>query len=154
MKYQKECECCGHVITAYSHHLNKPLVQALKQLVVWYEDTKKPANLQANLNLSKNQYNNFQKLQYFGLVQRTEKGWYPTDIGFQFIYGEISVYNKVATFGKDILGYDHEAWKKVKVKPQMVFVEDIDRDSYKTRVDYQNEKSKQKRLFDMPIRNF
>lgn len=65
MKYSETCSCCDHTVTAYTHILNKSLVEALIQLVDFYNVKKCKCRLQNDLNLTKNQYNNFQKLQYF-----------------------------------------------------------------------------------------
>ena len=147
MKYAKQCSNCGHRITAYSHHLNKPLVSALAQMVERYQDLRRCLNLQKDLNLTKNQYNNFQKLQYWNLVKRTEQGWYPTALGIEFTLGQKKIYDKVATFGKEILWYGHDFWKKAKKKPQLVAIWDIDMSFYKKRPEYQEEKSNKLKLF-------
>ena len=120
MKYVNVCECCGSQITAYTHKLNQPLANALRQLVVFYERNGRACKLQKDLPLTINQYNNFQKLQYFKLVQRTKKGYFPTRKGSAFVYGEIKVYDMVATFGSTILDYDHEAWNTVRKQPKEV----------------------------------
>lgn len=140
MQYQKQCDCCGHLTTAYSHKLNKPLVKALRQLVDFYENKKTDCNLQKNLDLTKNQYNNFQKLQYFGLVQHTKDGWYPTEQATRFIYGEVVIRNTDLTFGKSILDTRHEAWSIKKINYKFVYVYEIDELSYKKREEYQDEK--------------
>lgn len=119
------------------------MVNALRQLVDWYESTKLPANLQKDLNLTKNQYNNFQKLQYFGVVQRTEKGWYPTVSGIEFIYGREKIPNRVATIESDVLPDGHPAWNTTEKFPVLMGVTEIDHTSYKQRLEYQEEKSPQ-----------
>ena len=140
MKYKKTCECCRQTITAYTHNLNKPLIQALRQLVDFYDTNRRECNLQGDLRLTKNQYNNFQKLQYFKLVQRTEHGYYPTQKGSDFIYGKVPCFNSVATYGKDVLEYNHEAWVTHKSQPYKVMVSDIDQFAYKKREEYKEEK--------------
>lgn len=148
MKYQEVCDCCGSVVTAYTHCINVALVKALRQLVDYYEQEKKPCNLQKRLNLTHNQFTNFQKLQYFGLVLRTIDGWYPTEKGIGFIAGELSIKNPVATFKNEVLSYNHEAWKTHKAEPVDLWVNDIDQFSFKKRSDYQSEKSLQTNLFN------
>lgn len=140
MKYQKHCQCCGHTITAYTHKLNKPLVRALKQLVDFYEVSRRPANLQKHLDLTKNQYNNFQKLQYFKLVQHTKEGWLPTLKAIEFIYNRVRIRDNAITFGKDILDYEHEAWRFKNVRYNYITILEIDVLSYKKREEYQDEK--------------
>jgi len=147
MKYHEKCHHCGHQLTAYTHNLNKALVNALAQLVFFYHKERSPANLQQDLDLTKNQYNNFQKLQYFGLVRRTKDGYYPTSKAISFIAGTTPCYNKVATLGKTVFENDHPAWKTTNVDPELVMVWDIDERFYKRRGDYQEEKSNQIKLF-------
>jgi len=146
MKYKQSCECCGHNMTAYTHNLNKPLVNALIQLTNFYWKMHKPANLQKNLNLSKNQYNNFQKLQYFRLVKRIEKGWLPTEDGLDFVDNKIMIQSPVATLGKNILPLYHDAWKTHSGKVRRLYISDIIGYQYKTRPEYQEEKSNQASL--------
>lgn len=141
MKYTRQCDCCGHQISAYTHNLNNQLVYALEQLVKKYLKEKKPYNLQKDLVLTKNQYNNFQKLQYFQLVTRSVCGWKPTEYGVEFIKGEVCVFNKVATFGKDILPPHHEAWNTGDDKPKLVHIREIKNFVWKGREEYQEEKT-------------
>ncbi|HOH62101.1 MAG TPA: hypothetical protein PK698_06495 [Bacilli bacterium] len=145
MNYQEQCECCGGITSAYQHKINKQLVQALRQIVDYYEKEKKSCNLQKNLDLTKNQYNNFQKLQYFKLVQRTSAGWYPTELGVRFIYGEVPCWDRAITLGKRVLDQDHVAWK-YKKQARLIFVKSIDDYSWKQKEEYQDEK--RQTLFD------
>jgi len=147
MKYQEKCPCCGHVRTAFIHKLNKPLVKALRQLVDFYGENKSGCNLQRDLNLTKNQYNNFQKLQYFDLVIKTPEGWLPSAVGMSFILGSCKSWDKVATIESTILNREHEAWKTHKGSvPKPISVQEIDVESWKNRQDYQSEKSRQTTL--------
>lgn len=147
MNYQEKCPHCGHIKTAFIHKLNKQLVKALRQLVDFYGENGSGCNLQRDLNLTKNQYNNFQKLQYFDLVFKTKDGWFPTSVGMHFIFGSMSALNKVATIESVVLPSSHEAWKTHKGKiPEPVKVQEIDADSWKNREDYQAEKSRQTTL--------
>jgi len=148
MSYKKVCPHCGEIKTAYVHHLNEPLVYALRQLVDYYNAVKKEANLQDDLNLTKNQYNNFQKLQYFGLVKRIPNGWLPTSIGIGFIEGDCRVYNRVITFDDKVLGPGDMVWSYYNVKPYLVYVSDIIGYNYKQRSEYQREKSSQLSMED------
>ena len=146
MKYKEACPHCGSIVTAYTHNLNVPLVKALKQLVDYYEVNKKPCNLQKNLVLSKNQYNNFQKLQYFDFVMRIKEGWFPTQTGIDFIYGLVPVVTPVATISSRILDEFHPAWGTYKSIRKKLYVKEIDVLSYKQREEYQEEKSSQTTL--------
>lgn len=146
MKYKQKCQCCEHELVAYTHSINRPMVSALSQLVSFYLEHKKKANLQKDLQLTKNQYNNFQKLQYFHLVKRTLGGWLPTELGTAFIDGHTSVKVPVATLGKEILSDNHEAWETHSQRRQIKTVRDYMDIGYKQREDYQAEKSPQARI--------
>jgi len=148
MKYQERCECCGGVVTAYTHNLNVPLVKALRQLVDYFEANRKACNLQESLSLTHNQLANFQKLQYFGLVYGVREGWIPTQEGIEFIHGEYSVMNPVATMANKVLPDNHKAWETHTKERYLVGVNEIDNFSYKRREDYQAEKSPQANLFN------
>lgn len=143
---KKTCSHCGHTIASYVHNLNKPMVDSLLQVVVFFLENKRPAKLQKDLDLSKNQYNNFQKLQYFCLVKRTENGWTPEQKGIDFIYGKSPCFNIVMTFGKSVLSPDHEFWQERQSRPREVYSYEIDERLYKKREEYQNE-MRQESLF-------
>lgn len=83
MKEQKRCECCGAKMVEYKHSLNSGLAIALNKLV----KHGKPATLK-ELGLAINQFNNFQKLQYWGLVDKNEDNeWYATRTAGRFFEG-------------------------------------------------------------------
>ena len=89
------CECCGQKIVEYKHKLNKTLLSALWKL--YYAKDQKGSLKE--LDLTHNEFANFQKLQYFGLV-RKDRGsvWVMTDKGEDFVnrYGKApsAVYTK------------------------------------------------------------
>lgn len=147
MKYSKTCDHCGHQKTAYTTTINVSLANALKQLVEFYEIKKQKCNLQKDLRLTYNQYNNFQKLQYFGLVKRDSEGWFPTNEGMEFIYGSVCITIPVATIDGEVLPDDHEAWDTHKGERKQVFIFDIDETAYKKRPDYAKERQ-QANLFE------
>jgi hypothetical protein len=147
MKFNEQCKCCGSQLTAYTHNLNAQLVQALRQLVDFYETSKRAANLQTDLKLDHNQYNNFQKLQYFGLAFRTPDGWLPEEYGIKFIYGEQAAPTTAATMGGKVIPYSDPIWKTHGTPVEWKFVKTIDEISYKKRPDYAAEKSKQASIF-------
>ena len=140
MKYSKTCECCGHMVTAYSHNINAQLVHALEQVAKHYTQYSKGCNLQKDLVLTKNQYNNFQKLQYFKLVSNTETGWVPTQLGMGFMNGDNVIMNPVATFGKEILNRFHEAWDTSENKPKITHISKIRNYEWKGREAYKQER--------------
>lgn len=73
MSYRVKCPNCGHETRAYLHKLNQPLVFGLRKLVIAYSKKHKRIKLH-DLELNNNLFTNFQKLQYFGLVQRNAEG--------------------------------------------------------------------------------
>lgn len=141
MQYQKECECCGNIITAYTHRLNTWLINALQKLVNEYKKTGLWCKI-AELNLTTTQYNNFQKLQYFRLVYRIDGIRTPTEKAILFLDGKIPIYPRVATMGKDILWLDHPARQTDHSMPTRKYVYEIDW-NYKRREEYQEEKEYQ-----------
>lgn len=115
MKYTEVCPGCGHVLKAYVHKLNKPLIDALKQAVRFSDfQTNKHFNLQKDLDLTKNQYNNFQKLQYFWLIRPVKK-WLRSMTSFwiSFCQGHSLTRDTAITLGKSILSTGHTAWQWV-----------------------------------------
>jgi len=140
MKYSETCHCCHHTVTAYIHRLNAGMVEALKQLVDHYSRHRRRVNLQKDLNLTKNQYNNFQKLQYFRLVHRDTGGWVPTSGGTRFIQGEIGCPDVVATMGKEVLSWWHKAWDTHGAVTKTVYVTDFLDTRYKGKEEYKEER--------------
>lgn len=89
------CPTCGHRMTPRKETLSRGLINTF---VVFVDAIKRKGvnsvHLQKELNLSKNQYNNFQKLRYHGLVyhSKTKTGcWLLTRLGNRFVRGEISM---------------------------------------------------------------
>jgi hypothetical protein len=100
MKNNKHCECCGAKLVEYKHLLNQGLVQALHQLSL----NKTPIPL-TDMMISRNQWTNFQKLRYWGLVgkEMTAEGygtgrWFVTGMGRDFIEGNIAMPRNAWTF--------------------------------------------------------
>lgn len=98
----KRCQCCGAKIIEYRNTLNKSMVDALRKL---YLNGGK-AHLQNDLDITKNQYNNFQKLQYWDLVkkhydasgERASGVWEVTSHGEDFLTGKIKIHRNVITY--------------------------------------------------------
>lgn len=136
-------------VPAYTHSLNKQLVEAFIEFCEVYFSRCRPINLQQDLiDLDKNQYNNFQKLQYFNLVERIPgRGWIPTKIGIAFYYGEKPVMNPVATLGGNVLPDNHEAWRTHSSGRRLIFIHEVCSTHYKKRPEYQAEASPQSSLF-------
>jgi len=141
MKYNDICEHCGHSMTAYIHHLNSQLIDALSKLCDKYYMTEKYYH-PTDLDLTHVQINNFQKLQYFGLVDHSPDGWKPTEKGMGFVRGKCVVYDRVATFGREVLKNDHTAWSTERKKPKLVHIGNLKNYVWKPKLDYQMEKAR------------
>lgn len=92
------CPTCGHLIGPRRERLTTGLVSLLSKFARALEmEDKQYLHLQKELNLSKSEYNNFQKLRYHDLVYR--KGlagcWGLTQLGKDFIYGTVSIPQEV-----------------------------------------------------------
>jgi len=135
MKYKETCKCCGNEVKLYRYTINKPLLQALAQL---YKHGGM-ADLQKDLNLTKNQYNNFQKLQYFSLVEKTSISgvWQITKLGIDFVESKKSICFSAFTLGKANIHEDSKIVKAELKKPlQYGRVQDIKDVNYKKYLDY------------------
>lgn len=140
MKYWTECECCGHKIVAHVHRLNKGLVDAFCTFRFFYWSNVGNPNV---LPLTHNQKANWQKLQYWWIVERVKGGWVVTDKGHDWRFDRISINDIVATMWKKILPYNHEAWHTTKVMPKWIALSSVltleEYKQYKRREDYQEE---------------
>ena len=105
------CPHCGQLMRARWENLSPGLI---KDLAIFHEAVlrkgKNEIHLQEDCNFNKNQYNNFQKLRYFGLVAKVdEEGktrsgkWLLTSRGAQFLAGLIDIPKKVLIFNNHIL---------------------------------------------------
>ena len=101
------CECCGASMVVYKHKLNHHLIKGLIVLeslggVATFKD------ICANLTYS--QRNNFQKLQHFGLATGAKRGdWSITDLGREFLSGNVSLPLRVLTYRNKFLKNDEKA---------------------------------------------
>jgi hypothetical protein len=92
----------------YHHRLNAPMVIALRRLY----NAGRAVNL-ATLGLTRNQWDNFQKLRYFGLVRQVEVGgqrkrgvWDITENGREFVTGTLILRNAVWTYRGETVRFD------------------------------------------------
>jgi len=89
------CECCGAKMVSYTHSLNKGLCKGL--IVLDRQGGASKLNDMSELNF--NQKTNFQKLKFWGLVQKGSNGvWSITTTGLEFLYGRITVNERVVTY--------------------------------------------------------
>jgi hypothetical protein len=99
-KAKKLCPHCGAAMMEYRHTLNRGLVTALFRLY----QAGKGVNLK-DLGLTRNQWDNFQKLRYWGLVEKVfERGkrksgvWKVTGPGEAFLKCKMSVPRSVWSY--------------------------------------------------------
>jgi hypothetical protein len=107
-KEQHSCPHCGASMQAYKHTLSSGLVSSLiKAIQFVHRVNKNEFHLQHDLtSLTKNEYNNFQKLRFHGLVAKVDSKagyWLITKRGGQFLRGEIAVPMHVVTFRNKVI---------------------------------------------------
>lgn len=107
----RTCPTCGTTLATYRHSLNVALVRGLIKL---HEAGGGPINLR-HLDLTRNQWDNFQKLRYFGLVaqvfedgKRRRGVWEITELGRDFLRGAATVRRISLTYKGETIGADGE----------------------------------------------
>jgi hypothetical protein len=123
------CEHCGAKVVEYRHTLNRPLADALHRLYMAGDQV----NL-SELRLTRNQWNNFQKLRYWGLVEKGKRPdgshiageWFVTLRGRDFIEGRCSIHRWAWTY----------RGKVVKYEGNDVFFNSLSDENYLKRTDY------------------
>ncbi len=125
---KRVCEYCGANMVEYKHSLSKALVIGLSRIY----DHGKPVNLK-RLKLTRSQWDNFQKLRYWDLVEQwvDTKGkrksgfWRITKIGKDFVTCKKKVMKSVWTYRGETVRFDGK----------MIDISDVDV-NYKTRPEY------------------
>ncbi len=80
------CPCCGRKITVYKHVLNQRLIAGLRALYsVGGSATLRDVSEWRGLTYSESA--NFQKLRYFGLVEKEKRTYRITQRGKDFLFG-------------------------------------------------------------------
>lgn len=108
MKQVKICPHCSAKMVEYPHGLSKGLLRCLVKMVRAGTGDKDLGDLQMNYN----QQSNFQKLRYWGLVEKSDPGsekggkWRMTDLGWAFVKGEIQMRNKVWSYRGEFVRFD------------------------------------------------
>lgn len=108
VKGKKTCPHCHASMVEYRHGLSRALIEGLVRL---YRH-RKPVNLSV-LELTRNQWDNFQKLRYWDLVARytdkegIRKGgvWTITSKGIEFVLGRIKIPKSVWTYRGERVRY-------------------------------------------------
>lgn len=131
-KSKKICPHCHASMMEHRHTISYAMVYALKRLA----ECQGPTNIKF-LGLTRNQWDNFQKLRYWGLVERVfdEKTgrrsagvWLITRLGRDFLDLKVSIPKNVWTYRGDF----------IRAEEVFVFAVDID-SSYKLREQYADE---------------
>ena len=97
------CPCCGQRTIKRRHCLNAILVRALSVLAAEGNGCAKLREIEPFLN--KSEYNNFQKLQYFGLIEKIPRTryWKITEVGVNFLNGNTAAPSYVWVRNKMVL---------------------------------------------------
>lgn len=116
------CPHCGASITENVHNLSRGLVKSLIKFGEAVDaNGVNNIHLQTEVDLTKNEYNNFQKLRYWGLVYHADKDnsksgrWLLTKLGGQFLKNEVGVAKKIKTLRN----------KKTAEWPEEVYISDF-----------------------------
>ncbi len=137
MENNSICPHCGASMKIWKHSLTAGLVAVLIKAIDAVKKTNKNSfNLQDDLLLSVSENNNFQKLQYFGLIahDKTPGKWLITTLGGQFLRNEVGVQKfalsfrdrlieregpviKISSFYEHIYGEDY--WQK-RFEPELL----------------------------------
>lgn len=109
------CPHCGANITPFPQRLSTGLVGALIKAVTFVQAKgMNQFHLQKDLvSLSKNEYNNFQKLRFHGLVAKAKVEnkpgyWLITRRGGQFLRGELFVPKTAYTLRNKVIGHSND----------------------------------------------
>lgn len=108
---EERCEHCGAGMKAYWHALTPGLVTVLIKMIGGVKrKNENKIHLQKDLDLTKTEYANFQKLRFHALVAKsdTEGYWVITTRGGKFLRGEMRVPQKVQTFRNKIVQHSEE----------------------------------------------
>jgi hypothetical protein len=99
------CTSCGAKLNGRWERLTPGIVRSLiKMWHVVYATNENRVHLQRQCDFTKNEYNNFQKLRYFGLVAKTGTAgcWLITRRGGHFIHGSETVNARLLIFRNHI----------------------------------------------------
>jgi hypothetical protein len=108
----ERCPHCGANMKAFFHTLNAGLVATLIKCIQFvHAHNKNEFHLQSDLHLSVNEFSNFTKLRFHGLVAKVDGKagyWLITSRGGAFLRGEIAVPLKVKTFRNKVIDHSKE----------------------------------------------
>jgi hypothetical protein len=107
----QRCPHCGANMAVWSHRLTPGLVSVLVKAIEFVHRTNRNRfHLQKDLDLTKSQFTNAQKLRYHALIAKTddEGYWLITARGGAFLRGEIKVPATVKTFRNRVIEHGTE----------------------------------------------
>lgn len=102
------CLECEAKTVKYSHTLSKPLIAAMRKM---YDRVGMEYENLNNIELTRGQWDNFQKLKYWGLVESKSPNsgvWRITEKGRDFLHAKIKVHKKVYTYRGVVEGFGDE----------------------------------------------
>lgn len=106
---KKHCANCGANMKSFWHSLNSGLVGIMIQAIKFVRQKDiNEFHLQKDLHLSVNQFSNFTKLRFHGLVTKVKNKpgyWLITKRGGEFLRGEINIPDSVHTFRNSVIGH-------------------------------------------------
>jgi len=95
------CPHCHQSIMKHKHSMTPKLVDIFIKSAL----AKVPFHLQKDVEFTKNEYANFQKLHYWEIVSRDKKDgyWYITELGNKFLRGAVPLCYYVVTFNNTVI---------------------------------------------------
>lgn len=124
---ENKCPNCGASMKEWEHRLTPGLAAILIKFAQKVKSTgKNDVHVRQDIGLTASEYNNFQKLRYFGLVAKVRDAednhvgghWLLTRRGGAFLRGAEAVHKSVTTFRNKI----------TKRNEELVFVWDVKKD--------------------------
>ena len=112
LKDKEVCANCGESMKSYWHNISPGLVAGLIKAIEFVSrNNRNYFHLAQDLNLSKTEYNNFQKLRFHALVAHVDGKpgyWLITKRGGQFLRGETTIPKSVKTFRNRVMDHSEE----------------------------------------------
>jgi len=132
MKNLTRCPHCDATMTEYRHSLSAGLIHALAK----FYKRGSPLNVHKDLGLTTNQWDNFQKLQYWGLVEkfyvdgkRKQGTWLLTQVAIDFLQGKMMLNKSVWSYRGKFVRFDGP----------LITIDDVD-EKYRQKEDYINDR--------------
>lgn len=112
LKNKEYCSNCNASMKMFWQMLSPGLVGCLIKAIEFVNyNNKNEFNLQKDLDLSKTEYNNFQKLRFHGLIAHSGDKlgyWLITKRGGAFLRNEVAIPAGVQTFRNTVMGHTEE----------------------------------------------